>query len=280
MYIGPRRRRSRWPWLVTLALILLVSGYYFVRNQGLSWVDLPLPGRPQVTPTPTEISSKEHVALADRLVARGSVQEAIAEYRRASELDPTNSTALARWARLLVLRGRLAEGLRTARRAVEIDAEKAENQAILGMALDWNGEISAAIEACLKAVDLDPNSATAYAYLAEAYADRDRLDRALQMAEKAILLDAESYEAHRNLGYVLERRGDYDGAIARYTQALSLQPNLVYLTVHDDMAGRDKTWDVFRNDPEWKKLSADPAYANTVSASTIVFLRPASFSQI
>jgi hypothetical protein len=58
------------------------------------------------------------------------------------------------------------------------------------------------------------------------------------------------------------------------------QPNLVYLTVHDDMAGRDKTWDVFRNDPEWKKLSADPAYANTVSASTIVFLRPASFSQI
>jgi hypothetical protein len=57
-------------------------------------------------------------------------------------------------------------------------------------------------------------------------------------------------------------------------------PNLVYMTVHDDMTSRDKTWDLFRNDPDWKKLSGDPAFANTVSASTIVFLRPASFSQI
>ncbi len=57
-------------------------------------------------------------------------------------------------------------------------------------------------------------------------------------------------------------------------------PNLVYLTVHDDMASRDKTWDVFRDDPGWKKLSADPAFANTVSAITVVFLRPAPFSQI
>lgn len=58
------------------------------------------------------------------------------------------------------------------------------------------------------------------------------------------------------------------------------QPNLVYMTVHDDMAARDKSWAVFGNSAEWKKLSGDPAFANTVSAISIVFLRPASFSQI
>lgn len=58
------------------------------------------------------------------------------------------------------------------------------------------------------------------------------------------------------------------------------QPNLVYMTVHQDMAAREKTWDAFRNDPGWKKLSADPAFANTVSATTIGFLRPAAYSQI
>jgi hypothetical protein len=58
------------------------------------------------------------------------------------------------------------------------------------------------------------------------------------------------------------------------------QPNLVYMTVHRDPAAREKSWDDFRNAEGWKKLSADPAFANTVSASTIVFLRPAVYSQI
>lgn len=58
------------------------------------------------------------------------------------------------------------------------------------------------------------------------------------------------------------------------------QPNLVYMTVHQDMAAREKTWETFRNDAGWKKLSGDPAFANTVSATTVTFLRPADYSQI
>jgi len=58
------------------------------------------------------------------------------------------------------------------------------------------------------------------------------------------------------------------------------QPNLVYLTVHQDMAARDKVWEDFRNSADWKKLSSDPAFANTVSAITVVFLRPTEYSQI
>jgi hypothetical protein len=58
------------------------------------------------------------------------------------------------------------------------------------------------------------------------------------------------------------------------------QPNLVYMTVHADMAAREKVWDAFRNDDGWKKLSTDPRYLNTVSATTVTFLRPAAYSQI
>jgi hypothetical protein len=46
------------------------------------------------------------------------------------------------------------------------------------------------------------------------------------------------------------------------------------------MVAREKSWEDFRNAEGWKKLSADPAFANTVSATTIVFLRPAAYSQI
>ncbi len=58
------------------------------------------------------------------------------------------------------------------------------------------------------------------------------------------------------------------------------QPNLTYMTVHQDMVAREKVWADFRVSEDWKKLSADPAFANTVSAITVVFLQPERYSQI
>jgi hypothetical protein len=59
-------------------------------------------------------------------------------------------------------------------------------------------------------------------------------------------------------------------------------PSLVYMLVHDDMAGREKSWDAFRNDPEWKKVSSTPGYsdAEIVTNITTIYLRPAAYSQI
>ena len=58
------------------------------------------------------------------------------------------------------------------------------------------------------------------------------------------------------------------------------QPNLVYMVVHQDMAAREKAWAAFSADPEWKKLGSDPAFANTVSATDVTFLRPAAYPQL
>jgi len=57
-------------------------------------------------------------------------------------------------------------------------------------------------------------------------------------------------------------------------------PNLNYMLAFKDMADRDQRWQVFRDDPDWKKLSADPAYRDTVSNITDIILRPAEYSQI
>jgi len=60
------------------------------------------------------------------------------------------------------------------------------------------------------------------------------------------------------------------------------QPNLTYMVVFDDMAGHDQAWDKFRVDPEWKKLSAIPAYSNAeiVTNITSIFLKPMACSQL
>ena len=59
-------------------------------------------------------------------------------------------------------------------------------------------------------------------------------------------------------------------------------PSLVYMLVHDNMAAREKSWDAFRTDAEWKKLSSTAGYADAeiVSNITTIFLRPAGYSQI
>ena len=62
----------------------------------------------------------------------------------------------------------------------------------------------------------------------------------------------------------------------------SRMPNLTYMLSFADSAELDAKWDVFRNDPNWKKLSADPQFAfePIVSNITNLILSPLNASQI
>jgi hypothetical protein len=62
----------------------------------------------------------------------------------------------------------------------------------------------------------------------------------------------------------------------------SRMPSLTYMLSFADQAELDAKWDVFRNDPDWKKLSANPRYAfdPIVSNITNLMLSPLGCSQI
>jgi hypothetical protein len=64
------------------------------------------------------------------------------------------------------------------------------------------------------------------------------------------------------------------------TLAGSKMPNLVYMTVHDNFAAREKAWAAFGADPDWKKLNGTPGFENIVSNISITFLSPTAYSQI
>ncbi|HVM88353.1 MAG TPA: NIPSNAP family protein [Puia sp.] len=57
-------------------------------------------------------------------------------------------------------------------------------------------------------------------------------------------------------------------------------PCLTYMVTFTNMEERDRNWSAFGNDPDWKKVSSDPEYANTVSRITKIFLEPVSYSQV
>jgi hypothetical protein len=60
------------------------------------------------------------------------------------------------------------------------------------------------------------------------------------------------------------------------------RPNLIYLLAFDDLESHDRHWKAFGADPEWKKISALPEYADAklVSHITSTYLIPSACSQI
>ena len=57
-------------------------------------------------------------------------------------------------------------------------------------------------------------------------------------------------------------------------------PCLTYMVTFKDMEERDKNWAAFGADADWKRVSADAQYANTVSNIRRVFLEPMPYSQV
>ncbi len=71
---------------------------------------------------------------------------------------------------------------------------------------------------------------------------------------------------------------DFNAVFYGSVIAGSRMPNLMYMTTFEDMPSRDAHWKTFFASPEWKSLSAQEYYKNTVSKSEIILLHPAAYS--
>lgn len=57
-------------------------------------------------------------------------------------------------------------------------------------------------------------------------------------------------------------------------------PNLMYMTSFENKAERDAHWKAFGSDPDWKKLSAMPEYANNFLRADVYLLHPTAYSDL
>ena len=186
----------------------------------------------EVEPTPVAAASEDpavYLAQADGALARGALNDAIENYRRAASLLPNEPEVHYRLAHLLLITNRLEEGMEAADSAILANPESAIGYAIKAMAMDWNGQPEEAVAYALRALELDPNFASAYSFMAEAYADMGLYDEAREAAEQALALDFNNTDAHRNYGYVRELTGYYEEAAQQYEQAIRLSPMYPYL---------------------------------------------------
>lgn len=76
----------------------------------------------------------------------------------------------------------------------------------------------------------------------------------------------------------LFKRLGFNAAFYAEVIAGSRMPNLMYMTTFNNKQDRDKHWETFSNDAEWKTLVAKSEYQNNVSHNEIVFLHPTLYS--
>ena len=129
--------------------------------------------------------------------------------RRAIALEPEYATAH-QWygAHYLTPMGRLEEAIAETRRAQQLDPLSAVFGAFVGASLYFARQYDEAIEECLKTVDLHPDFGVGHWYLGRGYLQKGRLPEALAELEKAVTVSGGSPLMKGTLGVGYALAGD------------------------------------------------------------------------
>jgi DNA-binding winged helix-turn-helix (wHTH) protein/tetratricopeptide (TPR) repeat protein len=158
--------------------------------------------------------AEAHVSLAHvKTNYEWDWDEARGLFARALELEPDYATAH-QWygSHYLAPMGRLEEAIAETRRARQLDSLSAVFNAFVGAALYFARRYDEAIEECRKAIDLHPDFGVAHWYLGRAYLQKGRYQEALAELQKAVTLSGGSPLMKGTLGVGYAMAGDRKAA--------------------------------------------------------------------
>ncbi|MBD1997942.1 tetratricopeptide repeat protein [Leptolyngbya sp. FACHB-541] len=226
---------------------------------------------------PATVNALDAVVEGRTLAARGRVDEAIAAYRRALQIDPNLAVAHNNLGIVLARRGRLQEAADAYREAIRLDpnlanaynnlaevlrdlgqpqeAEQAQAQASavlnnanstnvidyinLGRALGNQGNHEEAIAAYQIALELNPTLGTTHNNLGNSLRSLERLEEAAQAYRQAIELSPTLVVAYNNLGFVLTQLNRPEEAREVYERVNAIDPRLIALREPDNATAED-----------------------------------------
>src|SRR6266571_5216652 len=130
------------------------------------------------------------------------------EFKLSIELKPDYATARQWYAiHYLTAKGRLEEALKEMKRAQELEPTSLVMNTFMGATLYFAGRYDEAIERCRKTIEMDPNFAVAHWHLGLAYEQKGMFDDAIAEFQKAITLSGSSPLMIAALGHAYARAG-------------------------------------------------------------------------
>jgi tetratricopeptide (TPR) repeat protein len=154
---------------------------------------------------------------------------AMAEWKKALQLDPEDAKANYNLGLILTRKGRLDEAIPHFEKAVLEDPRFAEAHNNLGIALVQKGEVDDAIRHFQKAVEGDPKFADAHNNLGLALLQKGKVDEAVPHFQKALEVDPKQAQTYYNLGGALYMQGKITESLRRWREGLRVDPNYLPL---------------------------------------------------
>jgi tetratricopeptide (TPR) repeat protein len=166
-----------------------------------------------------------HNSLGSALFQKGGVDEAIAQYQTALQINPDFADAHYNFGIALFKMGQVDEAIVHYQKALQIKPDYAEACNNLGNALLQKGRVDEAITHCQTALQIKPDYAEAHINLGNALLQKGQVDEAIVHYQTALQIKPDDAEACYNLGNALLQKGDVDEAIVHYQTALQIKPD-------------------------------------------------------
>ena len=166
--------------------------------------------------------------LAETLREDGRLEEAIAWYGLAIEVDPEFPLAYAGMGDALFAMARFGEAMESLRRAEELlpaDSELAPDlQRLIARTIAAQGRPEEAEEGFRRVLEVAPDDPVALRELVSIHFEREEYDQALAVLETLADATPDDPEVHANVGVVLHALGRSEEALERFDRALELDP--------------------------------------------------------
>ncbi len=162
--------------------------------------------------------------FGDALLQRGDVDEAMAHFQKALQLNPDYPEARNNLGNALLRKGAVNEAIVQLQKALQLKPHYAKAHGNLGNALLQAGRVDEAVIQFQTALQINPDGADDHNNLGNALLEQDRVDEAITQFQKALQLKPSLADAHNNLGNALLKQGKVDEAIAQFQTALKIKP--------------------------------------------------------
>ena len=170
------------------------------------------------------LTAQDYFRRGFRASSEGHTQEAVKEYSKAIELDPSFASAYHNRGILYNKLGEQQKALDDYNKAIELDPSYAFAYNGRGNVYRGFGERQKALNDYNKAIELDPSFAYAYNGRGNVYSDLGEQQKALDDYNKAIELDSSYAHAYNGRGNVYSDLGEQQKALEDYNKAIELDP--------------------------------------------------------
>jgi serine/threonine-protein kinase len=192
--------------------------------------------------------SDAHYQYGYYLTFVGKFDEALAEIRRAQELDPVSLAKITGVAQVLLIARRYDESIEQCQRALEMDPNLGFAHWLLGLAYMYKGTYEPAIHALQKSIPLSGDSPDEPASLGLAYALAGKRSEARKILDELKLQSKRKYIAPSVFASLYGALGESVQAFAWFDKAYEERDNAMILLKVEPM------FDPFRSDPRFTDL--------------------------